>query len=170
MFGSTCWNTIPITLVPLVRAAVTNCSCSTQTREDTVRRATTADIASPIASTADHNDAPWTATTSIASSSTGKAITTSSPAESVSSTQGRAKAARRPMIVPRTAAIATGAGSDDEGDPRAPHQLREQVATESVGSEQVQRARSFETAAAWCRERIRKPEQGDQRHQHDEGP
>ena len=124
-------------------------------------------MASPIAKIAEPSDAPCTATTSIASSRTGKAMTTSSVAERVSSTQGRARAARVPRVC-RSAGETGRAGTHDEGDPRPHHELRQQVAPQAIGAEQVRGVRALETSAADVRERIGQPAERDERGENDE--
>ena len=159
---------MPGSRVPLVRAAVTNCSCSTRLARMRVSRAMTAAMASPIAKIAEPSEAPCTATTSIASRRTGKAMTTSSVAERVSSTQGRARAAASPTSGADVPANSDRAGAHDERDPGPDHELRQQVAPEPVGAEQVRAARPLEAAAADVRERVGQPDERDERGDDDE--
>src|SRR5699024_7423019 len=66
MFGSRWRRMMPRVLVPLVRAAVTNWAEATLFARMREMRATTADMASPIATIADHSDGGCRATMSIA--------------------------------------------------------------------------------------------------------
>ena len=107
MLGSTWRVRIPHVDTPEVRAASTYCSARTRRARMRVRRATTAEAATPIATVTVAREAPKPATMSIARSSVGKAMSTSSSAEATSSAHGRASAITRPTLTPMRVATAT---------------------------------------------------------------
>ena len=78
------------------------------------------------------------ATTSMASSSVGKAMRISRVAASASSSQRLAKAAARPRLTPIMRADGDGPCPDDQRDARADHDLGEQIAAEPVGAGPVE--------------------------------
>ena len=107
MLGRTCCRTIPSDPVPDVRAAVMYCCASTRLATTRVRRATMADTETPIATVTVRSEAPVTATMSMASRSSGKAMRMSMAADIASSTQPPAKAAARPSGTPMAAPTTT---------------------------------------------------------------
>ncbi len=107
MLGSTCCHTMPTRPVPDVRAAVMYCWARTRLETTRVSRATIAETDNPMATVTVSSEDPVTATTSIASRSSGKAIRMSMPADKVSSSQPAANAAPRPIGMPIAAPTAT---------------------------------------------------------------